>query len=61
MTTSKCPFAAAASSELFAALDNLYWGLWALNQAQTEGCEEFPYLLYCANRFQRGLADAQKF
>jgi hypothetical protein len=42
---------------IFQAVDNLYWGLWAVNQAKTEGCESFPYLLYAKNRLHRGLTD----
>ena len=43
--------------ELFAAIDNVYWGLWGVNQARIEGCKEFPYLLYGRNRLARGLLD----
>ncbi len=43
--------------ELFAAIDNIYWGLWAVNQAKAEGSAEFPYLLYGVNRLERGLCD----
>jgi len=39
--------------EAFALVNNLYWGLWALNQASNEGCAEFNYLLYAENRFRR--------
>ena len=35
----------------FTLVNHLYWGLWAINQASTEGCEEFDYLLYASNRF----------
>ena len=39
--------------EAFALVNNLYWGLWAVNQAASEGCNEFNYLLYAENRFKR--------
>lgn len=34
----------------FILVNHLYWGLWAVNQASTEGCEDFDYLLYASNR-----------
>jgi len=37
----------------FVLVNHLYWGLWGVNQAATEGCEEFDYLLYAHNRFQQ--------
>lgn len=37
----------------FVLANHLYWGLWAVNQASAEGCEDFDYLLYAANRFQQ--------
>jgi len=43
--------------ELFAAVDNVYWGLWSFNQAKAEGTAEFPYLLYAKSRLTRGLTD----
>ena len=39
--------------EVFASVNNLYWGLWAVNQAACEGCAGFDYLLYATNRFRR--------
>jgi len=37
----------------FVLANHLYWGLWAVNQAAAEGCDEFDYLLYAKNRFKR--------
>jgi len=34
-------------------VNHLYWGLWAVNQAATEGTSEFDYLEYSKNRFKR--------
>lgn len=39
--------------QAFLLANNLYWGLWAVNQAATEGCQDFDYLLYGTNRIQR--------
>mmetsp|Transcript_2929 Transcript_2929/g.5492 ORF Transcript_2929/g.5492 Transcript_2929/m.5492 type:complete len:136 (-) Transcript_2929:285-692(-) len=36
--------------DAFVLVNHLYWGLWAVNQASAEGCEDFDYLLYAANR-----------
>jgi thiamine kinase-like enzyme len=36
----------------FVLANHLYWGLWAVNQAATEGCTEFNYMLYAVNRIQ---------
>lgn len=35
----------------FVLANHLYWGLWAVNQAATEGCNDFDYLTYAENRF----------
>ena len=35
----------------FILVNHLYWGLWAVNQAAEEGCEEFDYINYATNRF----------
>mmetsp|Transcript_36687 Transcript_36687/g.88412 ORF Transcript_36687/g.88412 Transcript_36687/m.88412 type:complete len:489 (-) Transcript_36687:1968-3434(-) len=35
----------------FILVNHLYWGLWAINQAAEEGCEEFDYVNYATNRF----------
>jgi len=43
--------------DIFVAIDHVYWGLWAVNQARIEGTAEFPYLLYGKSRLARGLAD----
>lgn len=37
----------------FVMANHLYWGLWGVNQAATEGCGDFDYLLYAANRFKQ--------
>lgn len=39
--------------DAFVLVNHLYWGLWAVNQAKSEGCGEFDYLLYAYNRFHR--------
>lgn len=36
----------------FILINHLYWGLWAVNQAAEEGCEEFDYITYASNRFK---------
>ena len=35
----------------FVLINHLYWGLWAVNQAAEEGCDEFDYITYGTNRF----------
>lgn len=47
-----------AQVDLFMIVDNFYWGLWAVCQAITEGCHEFPYLVYAKSRLRKGLIDA---
>jgi ethanolamine kinase len=37
----------------FILANHLVWGLWGINQAATEGCEEFDYLQYGTCRIQR--------
>ena len=37
----------------FVLINHLYWGLWAVNQAAEEGCEEFDYITYATNRFNQ--------
>ncbi len=39
--------------EVFLLANHLYWGLWAVNQAAIEGTNEFDYLAYGVNRFNR--------
>lgn len=46
-----------AEVEFFTPVDNLYWGLWGVNQAKAEGTAEFPYMLYGKTRIERGLTD----
>ncbi len=38
---------------VFLLVNLLYWGLWGINQAAVEGTEEFDYLAYAVNRFNR--------
>jgi ethanolamine kinase len=37
----------------FVLVNHLYWGLWAINQAATEGTEKFDYLAYAWHRLNR--------
>uniref|UniRef100_A0A7S4RCL9 ethanolamine kinase n=2 Tax=Ditylum brightwellii TaxID=49249 RepID=A0A7S4RCL9_9STRA len=37
--------------DAFVMANHLYWGMWGVNQAAAEGCDEFDYLLYAKNRF----------
>lgn len=37
----------------FVLVNHLYWGLWAVNQAATEGTENFDYLAYAGHRLNR--------
>ena len=39
-----------AEASKFVLADHWYWGLWAINQARDEGCEDFPYLTYAQRR-----------
>jgi len=34
----------------FLLVNHLYWGLWAVNQAAVEGCDEFDYLNFATSR-----------
>eukprot|EP01046_Picozoa_sp_COSAG06_P044891 COSAG06_NODE_6121_length_3099_cov_1.673000_2_plen_157_part_00 len=34
----------------FVLADHWYWGLWAVNQARDEGCDDFAYLTYAQRR-----------
>jgi ethanolamine kinase len=38
---------------LFVLINHLYWGLWSVNQAATEGCEQFDFLRYATNRIRQ--------
>lgn len=38
--------------QVFLLANHTYWGLWAVNQAATEGCDEFDYLLYASKRLE---------
>jgi thiamine kinase-like enzyme len=42
-----------AQVKAFVLVNHLYWGLWAVNQASTEGCNSFDYLLYAKHRISR--------
>ena len=39
--------------QAFLLVNHLYWGLWAVNQAATEGCEEFDYMTYGTHRIRQ--------
>jgi len=39
--------------QVFILVNHLYWGLWAFNQAVTEGCEEYDYLTYFKERLKQ--------
>lgn len=45
----------------FVLANHLYWGLWAVNQSAVEGTDEFDYLAYAFNRFQRYFEDVSDF
>ena len=36
----------------FIQVSHLFWALWAVNQAGSEGCEDFPYLSYARARMK---------
>mmetsp|Transcript_5375 Transcript_5375/g.8578 ORF Transcript_5375/g.8578 Transcript_5375/m.8578 type:complete len:252 (+) Transcript_5375:1-756(+) len=36
--------------KVFLPLNHIFWSLWAVNMADAEGCQEFPYLTYTQNR-----------
>jgi ethanolamine kinase len=42
-----------AQVHLFQLANHLYWGLWAVNQAASEGCCDFDYLQYASKRLER--------
>lgn len=39
-----------AEASKFVLANHWYWGLWAINQARDEGCEDFAYLTYAQRR-----------
>mmetsp|Transcript_5734 Transcript_5734/g.8463 ORF Transcript_5734/g.8463 Transcript_5734/m.8463 type:complete len:529 (+) Transcript_5734:43-1629(+) len=43
----------------FVTLNHFYWGLWAVNRAFEEGCEDFDYMHYATQRIMQGLMDGQ--
>ena len=44
----------------FVLADHWYWGLWAINQARDETCEDFDYMLYAHKRIGRYFALVNK-
>ena len=44
----------------FVLVNHLYWGLWGINQAAEEGCEEFDYINYATNRFNEYYAKKEE-
>jgi thiamine kinase-like enzyme len=44
----------------FVLANHLVWGLWGINQAATEGCDEFDYLQYGTCRIQRYYFEKKK-
>jgi thiamine kinase-like enzyme len=42
--------------QAFVLVNHLYWGLWAVNQARTEGCQEYDYATYARRRFEQYVA-----
>jgi hypothetical protein len=45
----------------FVLADHLVWGLWGINQAAAEGCEEFDYLKYSGLRLNWYYADKEEW
>ena len=43
--------------DLFRVVNDIYWGLWGLNQAFEEGCDEFDYMLYGTTRLKTACCD----
>jgi thiamine kinase-like enzyme len=39
--------------QIFGLANHLYWGLWAINQASTEGCAVYDYLTYAVCRIRQ--------
>jgi hypothetical protein len=39
--------------QIFLLTNHLYWGLWAVNQAATEGCGVYDYMQYAVNRIKQ--------
>jgi len=44
----------------FVLVNHLYWGLWAINQAASEGTEKFDYLAYAWHRLNRFAEEKQR-
>ncbi|GKY96644.1 hypothetical protein MPSEU_000624000 [Mayamaea pseudoterrestris] len=45
----------------FQMVNHLYWGLWAVNQASMDGCEDFDYLIFASKRLGRFQHDKQEW
>ena len=45
----------------FVLANHLVWGLWGVNQAATEGCDEFDYLQYATCRIRRYYIDKKEW
>lgn len=45
----------------FVLANHLVWGLWGINQAATEGCDEFDYLKYGTYRIQQYYVVKEEF
>lgn len=44
----------------FVLVNHLYWGLWAANQAASEGTESFDYIAFSHHRFQQYLLEKEE-
>lgn len=39
--------------QAFRLVNHLYWGLWGVNQASTEGCDGFDFMVYGTHRIRQ--------
>ena len=46
--------------QIFLLVNHLYWGLWAVNQAVSEGCAEYDYMMYAVNRIRQYWIDKKE-
>jgi len=46
--------------QLFLVVNDIYWGLWGVNQAFDEGCDEFDYMKYGATRIAKALEKVEE-
>jgi ethanolamine kinase len=53
VATEECVDAMVAEVRIFLLANHLYWGLWAVNQAATEGCAVYDYMRYAIKRLQQ--------